>query len=222
MASPTSPLAVALIAGGRSTRMGQDKARLPMPTGGELWQDRLDLLKQCGTSEVMISCRRDQDFSAESGVNLVFDQHHDAGPMGGIVSCLQAMHSEWLLVLGVDLPGVTHSILLFLIEAMDKAPDTSGRSPQGVVFRRGKFLEPLLAIYPKSMAASGQQRLAAGKLALKDWILAEEPTAPMRVLNAPAEWDHQLENINDPASWKRWISQNAKLPPQKGARGSSP
>ena len=65
MASPTSPLAVALIAGGRSTRMGQDKARLPMPTGGELWQDRLDLLKQCGTSEIMISCRRDQDFSAE-------------------------------------------------------------------------------------------------------------------------------------------------------------
>lgn len=219
---PLPEFAAALIAGGRSTRMGQDKARLGMPGGAELWQDRLALLKALGAAEIMISCRRDQNYLTASGAHLVFDQRENAGPLGGIVSCLEAMHAEWLLVLGVDLPGVPRSILLFLIETMNRSANLSGQ-PQGVVFRQGKFLEPLLAIYPKSMALAGQQRLAAGELAVKDWIAAAARTARMRVLDAPAGWHDHLENINDPASWERWLHRNGKLciPSQKRAAPES-
>lgn len=188
-------LAVALMAGGRSTRMGRDKARLLDREGRELWRGRLELLRQLGAGEVLISCREDQGYLAESGEQLVFDQWENAGPMGGIVSCLEAMKADRLLVLAVDLPGMTREGLEALLAAAGSG---------GAVFRCGGFLEPLVAVYPKSMAVSGRRRLEAGEFALLEWIA--EAGEAMRGLEVPEEEAGRFVNVNDPAAWERWIN----------------
>ncbi len=188
-------LAVALMAGGRSTRMGRDKARLLDREGRELWRGRLELLRQLAAGEVLISCREDQAYMAESGAQLVFDQWENAGPMGGIVSCLEAMKADRLLVLAVDLPGMTREGLEALFEAAGNG---------GAVYRSGGFLQPLVAVYPKSMAASGRRRLEAGDFALRGWVA--EAGGTMRELEAPAKEVGLFVNVNDPASWERWIN----------------
>lgn len=219
-------LAMALMAGGKSTRMGCDKARLVARDGRELWQERLELLKAIGSAEVMISCREDQHYLQESGACLVHDQWENAGPLGGIVSCLEAMEADRLLVMAVDLPAMTLEGLAALAAAggMDpagwspafrrflptdfrsqSAQPPEGGTPTGAVFRCGGFLEPLAGVYPKAMAAAGRRRLAAGDLALRGWIAEGETAGLMRVIDAPAEWSGLFVNVNDPAGWDRWI-----------------
>jgi molybdopterin-guanine dinucleotide biosynthesis protein A len=219
-------LAVALMAGGKSMRMGCDKARLTGKDGRELWQERLGLLQQTGAEEVMISCREDQDYLTPSGVRLVFDLWPGAGPLGGIVSCLEGMQADHLLVMAVDLPAMTGEGLAALAAAAGidagswspafrrlqlkglgaRAPDPpEGGTPKGVVFRCRGLLEPLAGVYPKAMATSGRRRLEAGDLALHNWIAEGEAAGLMQVLEAPDEWSGLFVNVNDPAAWEKWV-----------------
>ena len=216
-------LAVALMAGGRSTRMGQDKACLKDREGRPLWQGRLMLLQELKADEVLISCREAQPYLAESGDRLVFDRWENAGPLGGIVSCLEAMQSDFLLVLAVDLPGMTKLGLETLLAAAmpqgfadspslpalyagANGQDGMPKAPSfGAVFRNGGFLEPLVAVYPKWMAASGWRRLEDGQFSLQQWI--GEAGAAIQIVDAPAEWAGLFANLNDPVSWERWIAE---------------
>ena len=191
-------LAVALMAGGRSTRMGRDKACLMDRKGREFWRGRLELLCQMGATEVFISCREDQGYLAESGAQLVFDQWENAGPMGGIVSCLEEMKADRLMVLAVDLPEMTRAGLTALLTAAGEG---------GAVFRCGRFLEPLVAVYPKAMAGSGRRRLEDGEFALLEWITKDGEV--MRELQVPASEEALFMNVNDPAAWDRWITGEA-------------
>ncbi len=188
-------LAVALMAGGQSTRMGRDKARLLDREGRELWHGRLELLRQLGAEEVLISCRKDQRYLAEGGERLVLDHWENAGPLGGVVGCLENMDAERLLVLAVDLPGMTREALETLIAATGQG---------GAVFCYGGCLEPLAAVYPKSMATSGRRRLEAGEFSLQGWILEAGET--MRVLEAAQAAAGLFVNVNDPAAWGRWMA----------------
>ena len=213
-------LAVVLIAGGKSTRMGRDKAGLLDRTGRELWKGRLELLQELKPMEVLISCREDQEYLAQSGARLVFDQWEDAGPLGGIVGCLEAMESQRLLVLAVDLPGMTRLGLEMLLaeaeageyacppppakRAVDARPLLSGGTRTGALFQHAGFLEPLAAVYPKWMSECGRRRLGRGEFALRDWIA--EAGEAMRIVEAPARWPGLLVNVNDPAAWDRWMS----------------
>lgn len=207
-ARPITTFAIALIAGGASTRMGRDKARLPDRDGRELWKGRLELLLKTASSipgwsrEALISCRLDQDYPVAEGVRAVVDAWPCAGPLGGIVSCLEAMESDVLLVMAVDLPSMRAEILKMLLQAATES------GPRGAVFARQGFFEPMAAVYPKSMAASGRRRLDAGQGAMKAWI--KEAADRMTILDLPDEWLGAFRNVNDPVEWECWLKESAK------------
>lgn len=173
--------------------MGRDKARLVDAGGQELCQGQLNLLRKLQPDELLISCREDQGFPPDDGVRLVFDQWQEAGPLGGIVSALEAMESAQLLVLAVDLPAMTPQVLKTLVEAAGTG---------GAVFRRAGHLEPLAAIYPKAMALSGRRRLEHGDFALRGWI--GEAGDLMRIMELPRAWEGAFLNVNDPVEWAQW------------------
>ncbi|MDB6134088.1 MAG: Molybdopterin-guanine dinucleotide biosynthesis protein A-like protein [Verrucomicrobiales bacterium] len=187
----TTPFAVALIAGGRSVRMGTDKGRLMDARGVEWWRSRLAVLRELGAEETLISCRPDQKHFIGSGARLIFDQWPDAGPLGGVVSCLEAMTAGRLVVLGVDLPAMTGEMLRSLMTV--SGPD------QGAVFHNGRFFEPLAAVYPKDMAESGRRLLKTGNLALQPWLKEGAEAGLLKVVDPPAESQDCFRNLNSPA-----------------------
>ena len=189
--------AAALIGGGRSRRMGRDKGQLRDGAGRELWRRQLDLLRGLGTGELLLSCRAEQGYAVEEGLRLVWDGWEDGGPLGGIVGCLEAMAAPRLLVLPVDLPNMTKEVLEFLLES-------ASAGERGAVFRRGGFLEPMAAVYPRAMAEAGRRRLAAGDGALRDWIA--EAGGAMAVLDLPERWAGAFANVNDAAAWQAWLA----------------
>lgn len=195
---PLRDVAVALIAGGRSTRMGTDKGRLKDAEGMEFWRGRLAVLRALGTEEVMISCRPDQKHFAESGARLVFDQWRDAGPMGGIVSCLEAMKAELLMVLGVDMPGITVENLRSLLPEPNSNQEAEAGWSQGAVFRSEQFFEPLAAVYGKIMAASGRERLERGQFSLQPWLRESVTRNHLRVVSGQVNNGTDFRNVNFP------------------------
>lgn len=187
----TLPFSVVLMAGGRSRRMGRDKARLLHADGRELWRRQLSVLRELGAEECLISCRPDQTcFAGESGVRRIFDQWPDAGPMGGIVSCLEAAATRRLLVLGVDLPEMTTQGLMYLLDQC--GPD------EGAAFHTGRFFEPLAALYVREMVPEGRARLERGDFSLQPWLREGAGKGILKAVPPPAEFKGCFRNLNSP------------------------
>ena len=95
-----------VLAGGRSTRLGQDKVRLRLPGDGrDMLARTADLLAAC-TDGVVISCRAPdagEETLALPGIRSIPDAEPGLGPLGGVWSALRELRQP-ILVLSCDLP----------------------------------------------------------------------------------------------------------------------
>lgn len=143
----------AVIAGGRSTRMGRDKARLRVD-GMELWQRQRRVLAAAGARPVIFALRAGQRRFAPDLV-VVRDSRSGVGPIAGVHAALRACESEWLAVLAVDLPRVDAAWLKKLARLC-----RTGRGAVGI--SREDFFEPFAAIYPKAALPWFEKHVANG------------------------------------------------------------
>lgn len=113
-----SELAGAVLAGGKSSRLGQDKAFLPTEDGDLLV--RTVKLLQSVLDEVWLIGRDPQKHALELPwrYDSVVGQS-PIGPLGGIVTALEATGKS-CLILACDLPLLTKEHLLRLVEAWKK------------------------------------------------------------------------------------------------------
>jgi molybdopterin-guanine dinucleotide biosynthesis protein A len=144
-----------LLAGGKSTRMGRDKALLEID-GEPLWRRQLATLRRLAPEQLMVSG------PSRGEGETVADQIPNAGPLAGISAALLKCTAPLLVVLAVDLPAMTTDFLQTLV--------TACREGIGVVPQRAEFFEPLAAIYPKACAALAEDALARSKFALQDFV----------------------------------------------------
>lgn len=107
------PTIGAILAGGKSTRMGQDKALLSIDHDTMLFRTR-EILAKCSVDEVVIN-RND----GNSG--HISDLFPDKGPLSGIHSVLSAYSECHVLLVPVDLPLLEPTTLQTLIDAGQQA-----------------------------------------------------------------------------------------------------
>jgi molybdopterin-guanine dinucleotide biosynthesis protein A len=208
-----SDFAAALLAGGRSRRMGTDKAFLQWQ-GRPLWEHQLEKLRALEPAQLLLSCREEQVFGESSAgvalrparvspghesntsgleatlaLRLVYDEWNDAGPLGGVAACLRACEAPHLVVLGVDLPHLPAEFLKELL--------TQSSAQCGAVVRVANYFEPLAAVYPRAMLPLAEAQLAAGQLAMQDFIRRGMECGLMQGADIPvrAEW---FTNWNSP------------------------
>ncbi len=147
-------VAAALLVGGRSVRMGVDKAFLQW-RGQILWKRQLGILKELEPAELLVCFGRREKFDVGGeDVRLVSDDPAAVGPMAGIAAALAATKCERVVVLAVDLPGMTAEFLGGLVRESEAGV--------GRVVERGGYFEGLAAIYPMALAALAVE-VAAGK-----------------------------------------------------------
>lgn len=129
-----------ILAGGQSTRMGRDKALLDV--GGQpLLARQINLAWATRATEVFISGRTGVDYS-HFNCPVLLDRLPGAGPLAGIERGLAALTNARLLVLAVDLPEMTETLLNAMAEA---SPEHLGAIP-----RLCGRIEPLAAFFPKT------------------------------------------------------------------------
>ena len=148
------PLLGLVLAGGKSERMGRDKALLEF--GGEAQAVRAARLLEGCCAQVFISARAGQGREA-LGWPVLEDRFTGIGPMGGILSALEARPEAAWLVLGCDLPFVTPRILEALLEGRDPwRPASAFRDPDS------GLPEPLCAVWEPRSGTDLLGALAAG------------------------------------------------------------
>lgn len=128
-----------ILAGGKSSRMGADKARLPI-NRQSLLARQIKLVRSVGAGEVFISGRPDRSY-AEFGCPVLTDRFPEAGPLAGIQRALEVCPAPLLLVLAVDMPKLNPKMLRTLIEHCTESV--------GIVPRCAGQIEPLAALYPR-------------------------------------------------------------------------
>jgi molybdopterin-guanine dinucleotide biosynthesis protein A len=137
-------VAAFVLAGGGSTRMGRDKARLEL--GGEPMVIRAVHLAEPHVASVAVVAPGDRYAAMEMPV--LPDRWPGAGPLGGIATALSTTSADWNLILGCDLPYLTSDWLAWLIPCAMNSP------AQAVVPESRRGLEPLAALYHRACAAA--------------------------------------------------------------------
>ncbi len=183
----------ALIAGGKSTRMGRDKAELVFG-GRPLWKRQLDTLAATQPAEIFVAGKCPA--IPAGGALIVPDEWPDCGPLGGIATALAHAQGPWVLVFAVDMPAMTPAFLASLLAGVAK----SGR---GAVPMLGGRWEPLAAVYPVAALPIARRLLGERRLAMAAFI---EAARDAKLLDAVAvvEGSRALfENLNTPEDWAR-------------------
>ena len=151
-----------ILAGGKSSRMGQNKAGLQLD-GLSLLEHQVRKVRALGIEDIMLS---GADCPQLEGTRVIADELPDRGPLGGLHACLQQAKHPRCLVLGVDVPLVPLSVLAQLCRA-----HTEGVT----VLRHSAGIEPLIGIYD---AAAAEKILP----------LIESGSAPVRKLEQVLPW----------------------------------
>ncbi|MDP2136703.1 MAG: NTP transferase domain-containing protein [Candidatus Didemnitutus sp.] len=177
-----------LLAGGRSLRMGRDKATLDW-RGRPLGEHQATTLIAMGAWPLLLSCRRDQPWTPR-GFTRVEDQD-DQGVLGAFVGAFAAAGTPVVTSLAIDVPHVAPEWL----EVLTGRARETGVSV--VPVHKGYF-EPLVAAWHRSALPDLQAALAAGtSLQLVCTALVADGRLQPHVLSA-AEVG-QLANLNTPA-----------------------
>jgi len=190
--SPMKAVTAYVIAGGKSSRMGRDKAFLEL--GGKTLLERALGFARAVAAEVKIV--GDPAKFGEFGA-VVQDLYPERGPLGGIHAALAESQTELNLMVGVDLPFLKIGFLQLLISA---ANDSGALV---TVPRIGGYYEPLIAAYRKGFSALAERALASNR----NKVDALFSHIRLRVVNeeeivrsgfSPA----MFRNVNTPADWK--------------------
>jgi len=190
--SAPPPVYGLVLAGGRSSRMGRDKAALPYGQGAPQLERAMELLRR-HVERAYVSVRADQQgdpLRARYPQIPDSETHAGLGPIAGVLAA-QTRHPEaaWL-VLACDLPLLDDATLTHLARSRDPARlATAYRSSHD------GLPEPLCAIYEPHSHEPLAAYVAAGKTCPRrflggvDTLLLDEPNP------------RALDNINTPQEY---------------------
>jgi molybdopterin-guanine dinucleotide biosynthesis protein A len=141
-----------VLAGGKSSRMGADKAFLDF-RGHTLLDHAVATM---GSVCASVSIVGDPAKFASYG-SVVADIFPGCGPLAGIHAALTHSTAELNLMLAVDMPFVSRELLAFLFDAAEE------RDAVVTVPRTGRRLQPLCAVYRREFAIVAEEALRMGK-----------------------------------------------------------
>lgn len=195
-----APPAVAglVLCGGRSRRMGRDKALIPWR--GELLVRRAALVLGEVAEDVRLACGPSPRY-ADLGFDLVLDRVEGSGPLGGIEAALATLRpADRLVCVACDMPALDAHVVRVLLEraTSDDLDVCCLATPAG--------LEPLHSVWRGSMLAAvrmaldlGDRRVvAAFDHATSDGRAPRVGTVSVGELADPRQAERSAWNVNTP------------------------
>ena len=182
-----------IFAGGKSSRMGEDKALLPFGkynSLAEFQQHKLSTLFE----KVYISAKEDK-FNFDCMV--IEDNYTESSPLVGIISIFETLVVEEAFILSVDAPFVNKETIQRILEHNQTFLDVIvAQSPSGV--------QPLCGLYKRSILPLAYVQLEKGNHRLGDllrlantlFVKFDEDT-PFTNLNHPEEYQKALRTFED-------------------------
>ena len=177
--STPASLAVILLAGGRSTRMGRDKATIEI--------DGIPLIRRI--YDVAVGCQLPQQPGdgerlppqiyvltpwidryrsiLPADCNFILEQQPDRGPLTAFGQGLTAITASWILLIACDLPNLSTPIIQ---AGIDRLPSISAQSIAYLPKHSQKAWEPLCGFYRQACHHSALEYINAGGKSFQDWL----------------------------------------------------
>tara|TARA_R110002050_G_scaffold252628_1_gene390864 strand:+ start:19951 stop:20544 length:594 start_codon:yes stop_codon:yes gene_type:complete len=187
-------LTCVILAGGQSSRMGSDKGLLTIENTS--FSKQLINLAKTLTPNVMVSVgKHNEEMYQNIGVVTVLDKVADKGPMGGIVSVLPYIKTNWFLVISVDTPLVTSEMITDLWE--------NKTNFDSVVYSTDNRIHPLVGLYHISTKNKWQMALEQNELKVTKMV----NSFAINIVYPSPEVAQKLKNINTPKEYQECINQ---------------
>jgi molybdopterin-guanine dinucleotide biosynthesis protein A len=172
MSDPETPIPVYLLAGGRSSRFGTDKARARLGAG-----TLLEAAAAPFSGRPLTVVADVPDKYQDLGFRTLGDREPGLGPVGGLIRAFaDRAEPGWILLGACDFVGVRPEWVARLAEARTDAA-------RAVAFR-GRRWEPMFALYHTALLPAAEAALARGESAL--WRLLDRADA--LAVTPPEDW----------------------------------
>ncbi len=187
-------MTLAVLAGGKSRRMGRDKAFLPVGEATLIEETVRPLEKHF--DEVLVAISPGQPVPPLPW-RTVEDEVSGQGPLRGILTCLRNARHEACFVLACDAPGLSAAVISKIVSASDGADIA-------VAVTNGGLKEPLLGVYRTSVIPEIEALLASGERSILP-LFARVKTREVRLESADIP-----VNVNTPAEYRAFVGRRPR------------
>lgn len=184
-------IGVMLIAGGQSSRMGQDKRFLTLGGCTMLEELMRKTRQQPFVERYLCGGTVHEDLQAlcqEYGMELLADERRNAGPLEGLRTGLARLQADYALAVSCDMPLLDYAVLKPLLDAaqgeLAVIPVVKGRR------------QPLAGLYHRDILPKVEAALEQGDYKLGKVI----DSVPHRFVELPD--DDAFFNVNTPADYR--------------------
>jgi len=183
-----------IFAGGKSTRMGKDKALLPFENFTTLSAFQHNRLNQI-FSKVYLSAKKNKfDFPCQ----VIKDIYKESSPLVGLLSCFDVLETDTLFILSVDAPLVDKEV----IEKLYKTSQLQEyRDKDTIIAKSPKGVQPLCGIYKRSIIPLAKEHFLKNNHKLTDLLSAShthyvsfDEEKAFTNLNTPQEYTSLLSS----------------------------
>ncbi len=190
----------AILAGGKSSRMGEPKAGVRLWDGRTMLDYVITALRPVCQQLVVVGDNAGVDLSGYSGLIHLVDRNPGCGPLAGLEALFESRLDHRYLVVSCDQPLLTPALLQMLVAA---ASDTS------FTFFKGdsdELFDPFPGIYPSCWLTEVRQYLAQKSYALRPALKRED----IRWVPISPSDSRFLESINTPEQVRRIMDKPSK------------
>ncbi len=159
-----------ILAGGKSSRMGFDKALIKHSEGGNWLTHKIKLLNTLNLEIFVITNHsyHSKEVNKKNNVELI----SDAQPFDGPLTCMEQIFSSFktttknILIIPIDMPNLNTKLVYSLIKSWEENQNFALISHDGV------FVQPLLGIYPinEENHSKLKKNLSSGKKNFLGWV----------------------------------------------------
>ena len=172
-----------ILAGGKSARMGEDKA-LKLHQNKPFISYIIESLEHFTSKIIIVSDHKSHEQFAYPRIS---DCIPNKGPLGGIYSGLLQSSTEKNIILSCDIPFVIPKVIQGLLNEYQKSFDA-------IVYRSN----PLIGIYNRSIISKIKLPLLSGELSIRKNLVALHT----KYIQSDPEHMKYLQNINTPEHYK--------------------
>ena len=181
-----------ILAGGKSRRMGRDKAQIIFDNQSFL--DNTVSLAENFTSEIVISSNQ----NPVTNYPVIADIYKNIGPIGGLYTGLQAVKNDFVLVLPVDMPLLNKAVFKYLLEHINSDKKIN-------VFHLNNRPQMLTGIYHKNVLPVIKEQITQ-----KDYKLQHLLQKTTFNLIDGSAFKNVFINVNSPDELNRLNEKNGK------------
>jgi len=155
------------LSGGKSSRMGQDKALLEI-AGKTLLQKTCEVAQTCDANPILIITPWQERYKSISLPRqcCFIPELNPQSPLTGFALGLSFIETDWVLLLACDLPNLQSEIVKTWSQELVNLPS------EAIAYlpKHSKGWEPLCGFYRSSCVESLKSYIQTGKYSFQDWL----------------------------------------------------